>query len=275
MSSQPPQQEEVRVSVLVDGIYGTDRTMPRMLAGGTVTEVEWMRFCDEIDDALSPLNRIHKLHRCCFAISFLGFFAVSALSVLFPPAGKYDDDHYYDDGFRFGPEYLKVLVPIVFVATIGVTSFFVAKKREKAFAEAEGVCERISNRHPELGCRFNHPGNHQSLRATMFLALVRRGDTANDHFVLVTRKQAPLQQPLSDVELGGWDASGATAASTPSADSAFPDLDKMFPTVAASAPASSGGPTTLAGRLEELENARGEISEQEYEEKRKEIVYGV
>jgi hypothetical protein len=111
--------------------YGIDRTMPAIMVG-RMSEHEWRRFCNQVDQLIVPLNKFRRLLTGggCFWI-LASFIICSLLFALFE-------------------SFYVIIFPLVIIGGVFVLHCYVPCATAKAFGKVRQVCESTSRNNPEI-----------------------------------------------------------------------------------------------------------------------------
>jgi len=220
------------------------RTQPAALSHQMSTTA-WNSFCDQIDAALEPLDKVKHIARVGTFVFFAGFLCFMVLPfVSFATTDPWS-------GGSSSPTFLLFLIgPLILMVGMMGTQCWAASRGRAAMREVETVCEDISKQYSALSfhIRFEY-------------IVYRRyggyyaGNNYNHHHHRGTSTHTTnyIEVNIADVESRG----DMGIASAP-------------PLVTASL--VGGTEKSAAERLSELDNIRGMLSEDEYERKRKEIL---
>jgi len=219
------------------------RTQPAALSPH-MSGTAWTSFCDQIDIALEPLDKVKHIAR----VGTFAFLAGFLCFMIIPFVGLATSDPW--SGGSTSPTFLIFLLgPLILMIGMMGTQCWAASRGRAAMREVEAVCEDISKQYSALSFHvrfeyivygryggYNHYSNSHNYRST------------NTH----TRTTNYIEVNVADVESRG----DMGIASAP-------------PLVTASV---LGTEKSAAERLVELDNIRGMLSDEEYDRKRKEIL---
>uniref|UniRef100_A0A7S1BK59 Uncharacterized protein n=1 Tax=Corethron hystrix TaxID=216773 RepID=A0A7S1BK59_9STRA len=226
------------------------RTKPAII-DHYMSGTEWTEFCDDIDEALEPLNRASKYSTIAFFVAFVSaiismiFFAITIFSKqkdLMPSFdgtsfddnfGSFDDDFGPPRGifYGFGIIFVTVIISVAFTCNTGY-------KWQKSSEDIEEICAETSERQPRL-----------SFHVRFERYYTFHGDEAKSHvnqYIEVLINQQGMHTELEPV-------APYAPASSPYVVAAIPD-------------------DTVQQRLKELEEVKHLLTEIEYSDKRTEIL---
>lgn len=223
------------------------RTQPAALSQQMSTTA-WNSFCDQIDAALEPLDKVKHIARVGTFVFFAGFLCFMVL-----PFVSFATSDPWSGGSSSSPTFLLFLVgPLILMVGLMGTQCWAASRGRAAMREVEAVCEDISKQYSALSfhVRFQYIVYGRYGGSTYYA-----GNNHNHHHHRGTSTHTTnyIEVNIADVESRG----DMGIASAP-------------PLVTASL--VGGTEKSAAERLSELDNIRGMLSEEEYERKRKEIL---
>lgn len=203
-----------------------------------MSTIAWNNFCDRIDDALRPLNKLLKVSGFATCIFFIAFIAVPLL-VIIPASTNMDSS----------PNVLAFMIgPLVAMAGLISTQCVVVAQMKKTMEELKIVCNEVSKQQPRLSfhVRFERhyygSRNDRSSHSTNYIEVIIAG--------------ASISVPM------------ATAIEPAVTYATAPVMEYPF----------TGGSTTgksPAERLANLEEMKLHISVAEYNAKRDDIINSV
>lgn len=204
-----------------------------------MSDYEWEEFCEEIDTAMKPANRIMMISLGFFGLVFITF--IISFIVTFVSFGS-------GDPFSNNtPSFVIFALPAAMIGVCMLLFCYAAVVSTKARGEIQSVCTSTSQRQPRLSfhvryersyssyhSHHHHGHHHHSSRTTQYI-------------------EVSIDQNQVTIPIG-------TAT----------EADIMLGTT--NVTTSTGAGTSAADRLAELENVRHLLSPAEYDAKRAEIV---
>ena len=215
------------------------RSMPAVM-DGHFTSHQWTTFCEEIDEALTPVNKAARCLRI-FNLIALAAFLGCFLSVFAAIGGVMTGGASSNTGFPNAV--FAAFIAAFSINLVGscVTISYSNSRRQEAIAEMNRVCEETSRLHPGLSFHSRKDtqlhGSGRRLRARMY------------YYIEVS-----------------------VATSTNNSSSVPVALATYTPETFAIAGSQTKTP---AQRMEELETMRQFLSQEEYDRKKAEIVASV
>ena len=210
-----------------------------------MSSTAWNSFCDQIDKALEPLDKIKHIARIATFVFIAGFLCF----MIIPFVSFATSDPW--SGSSTGPTFLLFLIgPLILMGGMVATQCFAASRGRAAMREVEAVCEDISKQYSALS--FHVRFEYFVYRRYGGYNSYGNNHTTYHHGGTSTHTTNFIEVNIADVEARG----DMGIASAP-------------PLVTASV---VGGAERTAERLAELDNIRGMLSDEEYDRKRKEIL---
>uniref|UniRef100_A0A7S1BJY7 Uncharacterized protein n=1 Tax=Corethron hystrix TaxID=216773 RepID=A0A7S1BJY7_9STRA len=215
------------------------RTKPAII-DHYMSGTEWTEFCDDIDEALEPLNRASKYSAIAFLLTFVSTIismSVYMITMFSKTFGTSLDD---DFGPPRGQNLIFYVIGIIFVTVIISAAFNcnTGYKWQKSSEDIEEICAETSERQPRL-----------SFHVRFERYYTFHGGDAKSHvnqYIEVLINQQGMHTELEPV-------APYAPASSPYVVAAIPD-------------------DTVQQRLKELEEVKHLLTEIEYSDKRTEIL---
>ena len=215
---------------------GIDRTMPAVMSP-YMSNYQWVGFCDKIDEAMAPINKLGKLTMIGFAVTFAVFALVMIITFTSVSTGFDDDDNFGSGGPNV---FVFFALPAAAIVLTGGLSCYTGYKAQQVLLEIEDICKETSAAHPRLSFhvrydyhyRRNHNNHHSSSTSTQYIEVSICQDTT-------AMSTAVAAEPV--------------VAGVPLVESTTTNLSP-------------------AERLAELEKVRHILSQEEYDNKRAEIL---
>jgi len=223
---------------LPSGNVTINRTIPTIL-DGQLSISSWTLFCEDIDRALQPLTSIKKKFGI---VAIIKSFATLSLFIFFMLAFIPFD--YNPDRNVFNRRWLLItLIPLgVFLALFFVSNSLTSRY-EEMIEEVKKICTKKSNEHSSMTFHLRDDIFTQQARV-----LVSARGTSRTHYIEVIVGDG-RETNVSNLEAGF----------------------NTIPSVAI----ESRGQTRVAQRLQELDGIRSLITEQEYQQKKQDILSNI
>lgn len=245
--------------------YGIDRSMPTILSG-RMSENQWRKLCDEVDEELKPLNKFRKF----VYIGMIGIilcFVITAVVMILSFNRSFNSDPFSSNG-PGSSMLIFLLIPLGMAILIG-SMCYASSKARKAFDRVKEICEQTSKIYNgELS--FHLRDDRMVVPDYSFSSsdsFRRRGyRTYHNYYILVSIGND------GGVELGGGDAVYA-GAQYPAVVQNFNNATAVaVPMANAEAYPTATPVESMQERLEKLESIKHCLSPKEYGEKKKEIL---
>jgi len=241
-----------------------DRTVPALIQS-IVTSEEWIGFCGKIDGVVQP----HRTRSIMSAVGTIGGFLlggiITTFSVISMSSARFDCFPNCRDGQGTNPGV--IIGPIVTIGSVFVGHYFLTTNSSRCENEIKKACEDFSRNYPLLSVHYK---TERRRRHTdyFFEILVADQPPRGNHVHPVTNEtQLPVASVMAvEVPSGSADGEGAWKATT-----SAPTFSTNQPGATATAPKSS----SPAERMNQLEQMRGMLTEEEYRAKRTEILDSV
>ena len=125
---------------------GIDRTMPAVMTP-YMDNYQWVEFCDKIDEAIAPMNKLGKLTMIGGAVTFAVFALVFIIGFVSFPS-EVDED---GDSVGGGPNFFVLFViPVVAFAIVGALACYTGCKAQEVSSEIQAICKETSAAHSRL-----------------------------------------------------------------------------------------------------------------------------
>jgi len=228
-----------------DGLIHIDRSMPGILHQH-MGQSQWINFCDRVDSTLIELGPVRKKVRNALRIS-----GIISLVLFGTIAGVFASGVV----FRAGSYYVFPILGVLFAI---VPTFIycrmiapVMTKVRKTLSDLEIICNEESSKYSNLSFHLRDERFYTGRRSSVVINYI-------------------------EVSIGSVSsaAGGSNPIGDPSANSSSSGAFSLFSQMATGAGVSTAG-RNVAERLKDLEGIRSLITEEEYNQKKKEILSGI
>mmetsp|Transcript_33067 Transcript_33067/g.98378 ORF Transcript_33067/g.98378 Transcript_33067/m.98378 type:complete len:249 (-) Transcript_33067:365-1111(-) len=222
------------------------RTKPAPLEG-LMSDIFWNNFCDRVDEALHPLNKLRKVTGFVTCVCFAAFIAVP-LAVMIPTMTNLDSVQEPPNVLAF------IIGPMIIMACLIFIQCIVAKKANLTMEKIKRVCDDVSTKQPRLSfhIRFerHYYRSHDSTssQTTNYIEVIVVGVSSDDVPLAMVYEPAIPSAPYMGT----------------------PGIEYSPPSAGISNPGKSP-----AERLASLEEMKPHLSGAEYLAKREEILASV
>lgn len=233
---------------------GIDRTKPAIL-DPYLSNVEWDKFCNDVDQVLKPVHFWNKVALGFFGVTFLTFLiCIIVQFATMSSNNPFEEDD--DDGI---PGATLFIIPVVSMIIGGVGMCLFSYKASKASLELERVCRETSQHQPRLSFHVRYERHFFSSYGGTSV-----GVGVHDHHHHHHHSHSTTTQYI-EVSINPNTVQVVTLQQQPMATT----LGVGDPELAYNA---NNAGTTTAERFENLEKAKPFMTEKEYQEKRAEIL---
>jgi hypothetical protein len=233
---------EGQLGVCDRGGVCVSRSMPVILTGH-INELDWEDFCDKLDEALVPMEKVKQINFYVLigTIAIFVFFFIIMIVALF----DFDSSKNYDGWWVF----MVVAVAVLMFGTLG-SALYTKSETMKARTALRRVCDEGSKSHPGLSF-------HVKFQVFMWFSGGGKSTNVNSKMYNYIEVQVARQGP--DITVG----MAPVFVDEPQAQLAAATVPR--------ATAATGG-RSPAQRLADLELIKEHLSEEEYKKKRTDII---
>lgn len=252
---------------------GIDRTKPAILDPYMPVN-DWNTFCDEIDQALHPMAIAMKIVMVAFGLSFVSVLLVVVTGFL--SFGNFDATI---SPFTF------MFIPFIFMLLAMGAMCYQMYRAHTTLSEIQKICAETSQRQPNLSFhvryeyRYSHSYNYYGRRPN-YVYGHHHAHHYNPHghhsHARTTNYIEVSINTTGDVATGEAEIAVEPAVATPVV---VDKVDPIYVPATATAPVEdpystleSGTKKSAKQRLEDLEKTKDLLTDEEYKEKRKEIL---
>lgn len=235
------------------------RSMPAIMEN-QMNQILWNQFCDEVDEALEPVNKAKK--RLMTIMKLCGIFDVSMIILSFALfMSSFNNSSSSSGGSAaFLPFVFAVLSVFVMIP---VNMWWAVKFSNQGLADLGKVCDKASAQNPGISFHVREEqhlrtqGNDVRVGRSNYIEVCVKSDAMTGTILPGEMQSTPIAKAM---------AIGPVASSVPAFNPAVvaaqPELDIE----------SGTGKKSAAERMRSLDEMKGLLTEEEYQRKRAEIL---
>uniref|UniRef100_A0A7R9ZEL0 Uncharacterized protein n=2 Tax=Pseudictyota dubia TaxID=2749911 RepID=A0A7R9ZEL0_9STRA len=226
--------------------FKISKTKPAIL-DGRMTNLEWMSFCERIDAALHPLNKLRRFAGYATIVLVMAFIAVP-VAVAIRSINNFNSPY----GSSNSPNIAAFIIgPLVAMCGLVSIHCFIAKKSNSVMEDLQTICDGVSKQLPRLSFHvrferhyYHRSSDNTSSHTTNYIEVIVAGDSAVVPYATAVEPVIP-----------------------------YPTAPEMeYPSFAGNVSSDKKSP---AERLATLEAMKPYLSDKEYSTKRAEILDNV
>jgi len=212
-----------------------------------MTSVAWMSFCDRIDTALHPLNKLRRFAGYSTFVFVMAFILVPVILMI----TSINRINNFDSSYESPNIVAFIIGPLVAMSGLIFTQCFIARKANSVMEDLKSICDEVSKQQPRLSFHvrferhyYHRSSDNTSSHTTNYIEVIVAGDSAVVPYATAVEPVIP-----------------------------YPTAPEMeYPSFAGNVSSDKKSP---AERLATLEAMKPYLSDKEYSEKRTEILDGV